>query len=191
MTATKTKAPAKPEKYRLVSGIHYEPVPGFEGDYADPERIRKYVAGDVVVATRDLVERFPNKFRYISAEELNPPIDAEARRVEVDLMIAGGHWVEDDRQFLQNIPDDNFERLKARFASAITSKSSESKTLSTLGEDCTSNFQMAYDHGFNVFKNALGKFQVTRKGYPDKPVNKTALDQSGVDKFIETFLKEK
>lgn len=174
---------------RVMGGLHHEPVPGFTGHPQDPDRLKVYKRGEIVESTRDLVKVFPNQFKPVSDEEMVAPIDQEARKKEVDGMIQNGHWNEEDRKFLQGLSEENFKRLNNRFSQAITAKSSEDRTLSTLGEDVTSNFQLAYDSGYKVFKNAKGKFQVTKKNDVNKPLNKEALDQAGVDKFVEQYLR--
>jgi hypothetical protein len=179
------------ERFRVLEGMHVEPVPGFVGSPQDPRRTKKYKKGDIVESNRDLAETFPNKFHKLSDEEFAPPVDLEARRKEVNSMIESGTWQEEDRRFLEHLSEENFRRLQTRLALTVSARASEDKTLSTLGTDVTSNFTRAYDEGFKVFKNAKGKFQVTARTEVNKPLNKEALDKDSVDKFVDQFLKEK
>lgn len=181
------------KRYRLMNGFHSEPRRGFKGQMHDPERLEHFDAKNaaVVESDRPLDKIFPNKFRLVTKQEEQPPVNIEVRRPLVDHMIASGHWVDDDRDFLETLPDDNFKRLQDRFNQAITAKAQEGKIISNLGDDVTSQFQAAWDAGFLVFKNAKNKYQVTRKQEPNKPINKEALNDDQVDSFVVKFLKEK
>jgi hypothetical protein len=181
-------------KYQVIAGIHFEPKDNWHGAYEDPKRIQLFKTGEIVISSRPLDEIFVNKFRKLSDEESAPVFDRETRTRDVDTMIASGLWQEGDRNFLEKIAQENFERIRNRISEAVSAASVsnvEGKVSSILGEDVTSLFQRAYDCDFKVFRSGNGKYQVTSKADVNKPINKEPLTEKSVDTFVDRFLKEK
>lgn len=179
-------------KFIVRKGRHSEPIPACliaSRDEEDPfghkrvkNRVRTFTEGQEVWSDRNLMEVFPGKF----APAAEPKQVSEARRSAVSELIKSSSWEEVDRDFLQDLSDDDFDRCRVR----SIFKQSIDKVQSALGNDVTSKFSMAYDNGYLVFANNEGKHQIVKKGASNKPINKTALDANGVEGFIADLLKE-
>jgi len=184
-------APTK-QSFKVLAGIHYERNPNWDPKGSkphDPNRDVKYSQGDIVESDRPLDELFAGKFEKAIPGVNAPVVVTEARRVQVSQLIDGGEWPNDDRKFLEELSEADFHRIIRRSQKTIATEDRK-KVTSPLGEDVTDLFQRAYDEGFKVFRNAVGKHQITKSGSA-KPINKEPLDADKVDKFVGDFLKEK
>jgi hypothetical protein len=183
------------QRYKVLAGTHYEKNPDFDKLSEEerknpfhPKRMKAFVRDEVVLSDRPLDEIYVNHFEKV-IEGNNGPV-TEERRAAVSALIQTGVWVEDDRPFLENASDDGFERIQKRTA-LMNNTEIRKKTLSHLGEECTDSFQIAYDHGFKVFRTPSGKYQVTHSQKGDKPLNIKLLDKDAVEKFVESYVSER
>ncbi len=176
--------------FELTDGVFYDKNVNFKGEERHhPDRFIRYKKGDRIESERDLVSIFVNKFRKVTNE--GPTVATPAnpvRKLEVQKMIEGG-WEENGRAFLEGLSDDDFARIQRMTPTKPTANHETRKKSSPLGEDVTDQFQRAYDEGYTVFRNALGKHQVVKGG--NKPLNPAPLDANKVESFIELHLKEK
>jgi hypothetical protein len=178
---------ATKEKYRLLCGIHYETNPNYQGkDRHHPERVIQYKKDDIIESERELDKVYVNKFAKLIPDENRPTVVVtDFRRQAVSQLISQGSVQEEDRDFLQHLPDENFARMQRMLAKSADIP----KKPSSLGEDVTDTFQRAYDEGFKVFRNAAGKHQVCRSPNIDKPLNLKPLNQNEVEKFVADYMK--
>lgn len=187
MTATMTRT-----KFKLLSGRHADyPSLSLPGEKLNPSKVKTYETGEIIESDRDLETIFPNKFRKLTEEESGPVIDIAVRCKEVDKLILGGTWKEGDRTFLERLSEENFVRLNNRFTEAARRVLSDDRSVSILGDDVTSVFSAAYDHELKVFKNTQGKFNVTNKQEPNKPINMSPLAHKEVEPFVTKWVKDK
>jgi hypothetical protein len=204
-TATTTALPAEikrpRQRYKLLVGIHSGPNPNADQlDFNNPNRHTIYKAGDIVDSEEDLVAKFVNKFELAIPGVNAPIVVTEERRKAVAGLIELQLWSEEDRTFLETLPDEGFNRIVRNSSKAVTEPVQQGQSninpgsASPLGDDCTDRFQQAYDHQFKVYRTPAGKYQVHRKDptgttKSDKPLNKQPLEQSEVEPFVAKLLK--
>lgn len=178
------------QRFRVLAGIHSEGTREGTDANGDPalEPIN-YQANDpnnnVVESTRPLDRIFPNKFERIVEQAPPKAAVSDDRRAAVGAMVESGRWSEDDRDFLEQLPEDRFVKVGgSTFAGAAKIESMP------LGEDVTAQFK-GLPPDYKVWRNAAGKHQVTKGTDAAKPVNKDALDQAQVVKFAQDHSKGK
>lgn len=182
------------ERYELVQGIHVTPKAEFLD--ADPATRRAghgdthdtLVKGAVIESEEDLERKWVNKWRKVTSPA--PVVVSEERKQAVSDMLVAGPWQEDDREFLEQLPDDGFQKVSLRTARPEAPQQKK-KATSALGEDVTDQFESAQEMGLKVFKNQAGKHQVARPDAVDKPLSGKPLGANEVDKFLENYSKEK
>lgn len=191
MTAT-LEAPKK-RKFIVRKGRHAEPIPAAllpGSNIDDPfghklmkNRNQVFTEGMEVESFEDLIAKHPGKFA-LAAE---PKQVSEERKQAVTDLLRTSNWLPEDRECLENMPDDVFDRTRMRtiFRQSVDGKQS------AMGLDVTNQFQIAYDNNYLVFVNGDNKHQITKKGVPGtKPLNKTPLEAGAVEGFIANLLKE-
>lgn len=203
-------------RFKVLEGTHYENNPNFSGDNPhSPDRFIRFEKGSVVETDRELDKVWVNKFERI--QEPLPQKVSEERKREVDQMVEDGFWPEEDRSLWEQMPPAQYERIKDHFIQQkapsrtfqkapdgplAESKPSESKqepkvvepsqeAAPSLGEDVTDKYAKAKDTGLRVFRNPAGKYQVTTTADQSRPLNPQVLNQSQVNGFIDSYLKEK
>jgi hypothetical protein len=182
--------------YRVLAGTHYDVNPDWEAPqgadpshaHADPNRLKKFVKGEFVQSDRELDKIFEGKFEKVIPGVNGPMVVTPERVLAVNQLIQGGRWIEEDRTFLQELTEGNFQRVVRRDQGDVgNATEGRSKLHNPLGEEVTHSFQRAYDEGFKVFKTAKG-FNVTR-GPSVEALNKKPLTAEQVDKFCAEILK--
>jgi hypothetical protein len=179
-------------RFKLLEGTHYEPNPNWKskdesrGVLKHIKRTKNDDLGGIVESEDDLCLKFPCKFEPVVPGVNAPIIVTEARRAAVRELVASG-WDSGDTEFLEELPDDGFERIQRQ---AQRAPKGPRKPASVFGEDVTHQFQMAYDHGYKVYCNAEGKHQVL-KGSATKPMNLEPLEGDKVEDFVRTAIKTK
>jgi hypothetical protein len=202
MTATMAR---EKRRFRLVSpSPHYVKPDDFKpgdthaenearrGDHLHTDILRRMQMNDVIETCIDMEAKFPNKFKDVTKEDNYQPINMDIRRPIVDGLIATGTWDENDRKFLESLPEDNFQRIIGKVNEMARKViAPEGKSTSILGEDVTASYGLAYDHGYKVFRNPKGKHNVTLLSNVEKPVNPTPLDADKVLGFVERHIATK
>jgi hypothetical protein len=185
-------APAKPPKvsqYKVKCGKYYARNPEYGGTNPhDPAAKVMYKRGEIVSTDEDLEANFANAFEKVLEPQKKTVTEARKKAVYGLIELPKSMWTEDDREFLENVDDADFDRLVKK-SQPKTLSEGVNKVTSVLGEDVTDTFGRAFDEGFKVFRNAAGKHQVTR-GDSTKPLNPSPLDAKDVDKFVDRYLKE-
>lgn len=106
------------QKYRVLAGKHSERVDPTQFDASDPAHyqegsgLKTYKAGDVVESEKPLDMIFQGKFKKVQDEK--PADVSPERRAQTDMLIESGEWDESDRDFLQQAPQTNFDKLRRR-----------------------------------------------------------------------------
>jgi hypothetical protein len=186
-------ATVKKERYRVVTGVHYDLNPNFnpeklglskEQAAMHPDRLKRYEQGDVIETDQPYDKKYANKFEKVRPGDVATVVTDERRAEVADLLEADKNWQESDRKFLEELSDENFGRIRRH-----TEQRQQVENVGPLGRDVTSQFQRAYDEGFKVFVNSQGKHQLTR-GPNAKPLNKEPLEGKEVDKWVNQYLKE-
>lgn len=168
-------------RYKLLKGQYYAPV----GPPPSQEKTL-HIAGvnDIITSDVDLIAKFPNKFEKIV--EAIPVTVSKERMEAVEALIEEGVWEEGDREFLEQLSDENYVRVTRQ----VVAPAKKSAKASILGEDVTDDYPKAAEEGLKVFSNPSGKFQVTKATNTKKPLNKDPLeDKAGVEAFIDDYLK--
>jgi hypothetical protein len=193
------EAPARKRRYRVIAGQHWARNPAYNPSTNEGRDRRKshvlYKQGDVIESEENLAQKYDGKFELIPEM---PQVEVTAeRRQAAKALIDSGSWTQEDKEFLETMPPDNFQRvMRNAMQGGKTPPPMESeppptgKKASTLGENITAKFQVAYDEGFQVWVNLAGKHQVTM-GNSKKPINPEPLAEEEVDKWVMAYLKEK
>jgi hypothetical protein len=176
---TATKLP-----YELKQGTHYEP-----GDDGLPVMYNRQPNSPpvYVMSDRRLDEIFENKFSKVTEVQLSALLPVpEERKADVQSLIEAGTWTEEDREFLEHLPEDKFGKfMKTAGIKPTVAAGTETEDHPTLlGEDVTTKFKKAKEAGLRVFRNPAGKHQVVKPDALQKPVNMEPLEANQVDKWV-------
>lgn len=184
-------------RFKVLTSIHYA-RPDENKKRKGPHNLSHmvpYKRGEIIESDEDLVTKYPNKFERIV--EAGPVVVTQARREAVAKLIETEVWTDDDRTFLEELPDSGFNRIlrQAKIEPPKDPDAEEDKPKATagkssaLGDDVTETFSIAVDNDMKVFKNAAGLFQIT-KGKSKKPINEEPLEEVQVEAWIQSYLEE-
>lgn len=180
--------PKTKNRYRVVAGIHAERQnfdPGVKPSL--PGNTKVYSTNDIVESEEELDKQYVGKFEKVIEAQKQPV--TEARRQAVAQLILQGQWGEDDRTFLEELPEDGFRRIVAH-SGAKLSTVGDAGTQAAHGVNVTDNFQQAYDNQFRVYQRPDGKHMLFRGG-AKKPLNDVPLDAAEVEPFVANYMKNK
>lgn len=182
-------------KYRVLEGIHWER----KDSPTSEDSHDKYVKGEEFESEKEWDKISPFKFAKAGFHSVKV---TEGRRQIAQELISSSMFGEEDRHFLETLPDEHLAHIiksmkskKAPVAEEeLQDSNKEEKQIppTDLGEDVTDRFSRCKEAGLKVFRNPAGKHQVVDINNPNHPVNPQPLTTNNkVNDFITAYLEEK